>query len=283
MSRPYDATVKTLIEKYPADWLPLSGLRTSAAIDAIDADVSSVSAAADKVLAVRDSPPWLLHLELQSSHETDLAERLHWYNALLGHRHRQRVRSVLVLLRQAADSPGLTGLFEQQFPGELPYDQFRYSVVRLWHLPVERLLTGGLGTLPLAPISGVTEADLPDVVQQMDCRLQQEANSDEAAVLGTAAFILTGLRLLPAAIMELYRGVHFMSILKDSSAYQVFLEEGKTVEARAILRRQGQIRFGAPDAATVAALEGITDLARLERMSERILNAGSWQEVLATI
>ncbi len=99
MSKPYDATVKDLIEKYPADWLPLAGVRTSAPIDVIDADVSTVTAAADKVLRIREAQPWLLHLELQSSHETELAERLQWYNALLGHRHRLPVRTVLVLLR----------------------------------------------------------------------------------------------------------------------------------------------------------------------------------------
>ncbi|HZT80116.1 MAG TPA: hypothetical protein VFA26_07840 [Gemmataceae bacterium] len=37
---------------------------------------------------------------------------------------------------------------------------FRYGVVRVWQLPPEQLLTGGLGTLPLAPIGAVREADM---------------------------------------------------------------------------------------------------------------------------
>lgn len=46
--------------------------------------------------------------------------------------------------------------------------------------------------------------------------------------------------------------------------------------------RQGQKRFGPPSPAMVTTLEAITDLERLERMSDRLLDTGSWQEVLDT-
>lgn len=48
------------------------------------------------------------------------------------------------------------------------------------------------------------------------------------------------------------------------------------------LLRQGRKRFSSPDAATEAALTAITDLARLERLAEAILTAGSWSDLLAT-
>ena len=286
MSGPYDATGKDLIELYPPDWLPLADLHTSAPIDVIDADIATVSGAADKVLRVGESPPWLAHFELQSSHKSDLPERAHWYNALLRHRHGLPVRTVIVLLRPEANSPSLNGVFEQGFPGETPYDVFRYRVVRVWQIPVQTLLTGGLGTLPLAPLGAVDEADLPNVVRQIDERLLRETNPEQAGVLGTAAFILTGLRLPPDKIIDLYRGVHFMSILKDSSAYQVFLEEGALKgalkEAHRFLLLQGHERFGPPDEATAKTLEAIEDLQRLERMGQRLVKVASWQEVLAT-
>ena len=66
MSKPYDASPKELI-----DWLLLVGRHTTASIDVIDADVSTVTAAADKVIRVQEAPPWLLHLELQSSPKCD--------------------------------------------------------------------------------------------------------------------------------------------------------------------------------------------------------------------
>ncbi len=120
MAKPFDTSLKELIERYPADWLPLAGLAVTGPIEVIDADVATITAAADKVLHLRGQPPWLLHLELQSSAESDLAERLQWYNVLLRHRHGRRVRTVLVLLRPAADAPGLSGVYQDYFPGEPP-------------------------------------------------------------------------------------------------------------------------------------------------------------------
>ena len=99
MSKPYDATGKDLIADYPADWLRFLG-RTAPGVEVIDTDLSTVTAASDKVLKVLDADPWLLHAELQSGPRTDLDEQLHWYNTLIGHRHRMRVRSCLILLRR---------------------------------------------------------------------------------------------------------------------------------------------------------------------------------------
>jgi hypothetical protein len=44
--------------------------------------------------------------------------------------------------------------------------------------------------------------------------------------------------------------------------------------------RQGRKRFGPPDTATKTAIEAITDLARLETLTERLLDVTSWQELL---
>jgi hypothetical protein len=46
--------------------------------------------------------------------------------------------------------------------------------------------------------------------------------------------------------------------------------------------RQGRIRFGPPDEPTTAALRGVNDLERLERMTERMLTAAGWADVPAT-
>ncbi len=292
MTRPYDASLKELIEQYPADWLPLAGLHTSAAVEVIDTDLSTLTAAADKVLRIQETPPWLMHVELQSSPKSALAEQLHWYNALLRHRHDIRVRTVLVLLRPSANSPALAGVFQDQFAGEPPYLEFRYRVVRVWEKPVAELLGGGLGTLPLAPISAVAEADLPTVVRQIGERLAREAPPKLAPVLAAATFVLTGLRLPPDEVIRLYEGVHFMSIIEESSAYQIILDKGRAKglaegkqqgaieELRKTLVRLGRQRFGPPAAEALAALEAITDLSRLEQMSETLLTVANWQELL---
>jgi len=76
-----------------------------------------------------------------------LPRRLRLYNGVLDYRHDRLVLSVAVLLRPEADSPQLTGSFERRFPGQEPLTLLRYRVIRVWQLPVDRLLAGGVGTL----------------------------------------------------------------------------------------------------------------------------------------
>jgi hypothetical protein len=78
-------------------------------------------------------------------------------------------------------------------------------------------------------------------------------------------------------------------ILKDSSfcpvlkkwAAEVRERHGELKEVRKILIRLGRVRFGRLDKATRATLEAIDDLERLETLSERVLTATSWADLLA--
>jgi predicted transposase YdaD len=277
-AKEFDPTVKTLVETSPGDWPVLIG-QPAARTRAIDADVATVSGAADKVLHVRGKPPYLIHLDFQSGHDSaELPELLHMRSSLLRHRHRLLVRSVAVLLRPEADSPALTEKLELAFPGEPPYDTFKYKVIRVWELPPAQLLRGGLGTLPLAPISAVTEAQLPGLVRRMEKHLQGRRQKDVEQVW-SATFILLGLRYSRGFAQQLLRGVQSM---KESSTYQAILDEGRAEEARKILVRLGSPHFGAPDAAVMAALEGITDLGRLEDLIAQMPASAkaSWEDLL---
>src|SRR5205085_8502469 len=204
-------------------------------------------------------------------------------------RHEFRVRSAAVLLQPEADSPQLTGVYERRFPEEEePYLTFRYQVLRVWRLPPEPLLKGGLPLLALAPISAVTEAELPGIIKQMGQRLSGRRYRKQAGLVWGAAFILLGLRYSPALAAQLFRGVVSM---KESSTYQAILEEGRTegeargavAEARKLLRLAGDDAFGLPDARTRAAIERLADLAQLEDLVKRLRTAASWQELLAQL
>ena len=48
MAKRYDATIKQLVEAYPADWLALARLPAGDNLEVIDADLSTVSPAADR-------------------------------------------------------------------------------------------------------------------------------------------------------------------------------------------------------------------------------------------
>ena len=85
--------------------------------------------------------------------------------------------------------------------------------------------------------------------------------------------------------------------MRESSTYQAILAEGEAKgkaegkaegeaegalkEARKLLLALGSQRFGAPSAAVRDTLAGIATLQRLERLSERLLDVESWDELLA--
>jgi hypothetical protein len=216
-----------------------------------------------------------LHLELQTSRDPELSRRLLRYNVLLYGRHGLPVHTAVVLLRPEADDPGLTGTVAYQSAHGRGGLDFRYQVLRVWQRPAEAFLVGGLGTIPLAPLSGVSLDALPSVIHRMEERLTREAPPADAAKLWAATYILMGLRFPAAFAGQLLKGVR---VMKESTTYQAILAD----EAKRIMLRQGTKRFGPPHARTRAAIEAITDVDRLEQLTERLLDVSSWDELLAT-
>jgi hypothetical protein len=80
--------------------------------------------------------------------------------------------------------------------------------------------------------------------------------------------------------------------MQESVTYQAILRkgrsegliEGRVNEAQRLLLRLGAKRFGEPSAPTLATLEAIQDIDRLEVLGERILDADlqSWDALLRT-
>lgn len=285
MARKFDATLKDLIESFPADWLRRCGLTPDGPIEVRDADLATLTAAADKVLLVRGPRPYLVDLEPQASRDPLLLTRLDLYRAVLRHRYQLPVVSVVLLLRREADAPFLTGHYhDESSHGECSLD-LRYRVVRVWEVEVESLLAGGLGTLPLAPISRVSRAELPAVIRRMEQRLETEVEPALAQELWTAAYVLLGLRYSAPVAAQLLRGVRQM---KESTTYQAILAEGEArgelqgtlSEARRLLLRLGRKRLGEPSAAILARIEAVTDPETLERWIEEAVEKEAWEDVV---
>ena len=132
MAKPFDASAKYLLEAFPADWPAYLGLAAGGPVRVLDADLSTITSDADKVLLVEAPEPWLVHVEIQASHDLSMPSRLLRYNVLLDYKHEKPVRSVVLLLRPEADSPSLDGALQRRIPGEDPHHEFRYKVVRAW-------------------------------------------------------------------------------------------------------------------------------------------------------
>ena len=286
MSKPYDATTRHRLEIDPRAWLAYVGVQTSAHVELINSDLSTITTEADKVIRIDDPSPWLVHIELQTSYDTTLPLRLTRYNVLLDYRHRLPVLSVLVLLRPEADGLNLDGVVRRRLPEGSDYLDFRYRVVRAWQQPVDIVLKGGAATLPLAPLADVTPEKLADVVRQIDERLDRELPSADADSLWAATFILMGLRYSIDVSKQLLQAARNM---KESSTYQFILKEGqakgrvegKVEEAKRMLLLIGRRRFGPPTVEVHTAIEAVEDVDQLEALTERLLDAADWNELLS--
>lgn len=278
MSKPYDASTKFLIENFYRDWLALSPFPEVRQGELIDADLSTVTAAADKVIKVPRPEPWIFHFEMQASRDERLGERLHWYNALLEYRHGLPVHTLVVLLRREALSPSLTGTFERGLPGLSPYRGFRYQVLRLWEAQANGLLEGGIGLLPLATLTDDAATKLPRVLTRIRARIEGEVPDPSlAGTLWTATDVLMGLRYEKGLVEGLLRGVFTM---KESVTYQAIVQEGEVKALRAMLQRLGGKKFGPPPEPIREMIDSTEDQQVLEAWCERVLETQSWQELL---
>jgi predicted transposase YdaD len=295
LGKPFDATTKKLIEGYPADWIAYAGLPPGETITVVDADLSSFSFAADKVIRVGGPFPYVAHFEFQSSIDQKLDWRILLYSVLLRYRHGLPVRSIVIMLRPEALSPSNTGRVEDSGWPDNRLD-FSYKLARVWEQPASVPLKGGLGTLPLALISDLPPAQLQEVVRQVEGRLDVESPSD-AREIETAAYILMGLRYSREMIGQLLKGTRKM---KESVTYQAIFEEGeargeargeakgqvkgeakgKTAGERNLVIRLASKKFGPPDANALFTLHAITDVERIEFLAERLLEAASWEDLL---
>ena len=82
--------------------------------------------------------------------------------------------------------------------------------------------------------------------------------------------------------------------MKESSFYQMILDEGRADgvaqgmaqganrEAKRILLRQGERRYGPPDPETVAAIERMGGVEVIETLIDRVTEAATWAELLAS-
>jgi hypothetical protein len=70
--------------------------------------------------------------------------------------------------------------------------------------------------------------------------------------------------------------------MKESTTYQAIKEEGRLEELREDIRRLGERKFhSSPPTHAQTTLDGILHLEQLKQLLERILDVGSWDELIA--
>lgn len=288
MSLPFDATLKDLAREHAPDFLAAFDRPPTLPLSLLNVDLSTVTTAADLVVGLGDPLQEIIHIDFQSSAAAAKHADVLVYQALLYRHYRVPVHSIVILLRPQAAHANLNGLISYApRPGEGKME-FGYEVIRLWERPVEELLAGTLGTLPLAvlgrlPGSVGLEEGLQAVAQRMAERLHTEAPPDQGRKLLTSAFVLSGLRLRRNLVRQVFQGVRAMPVdMRDSDTFMAILEEGYEKQAKKVILSLGRKRFGSPDESVTTRLTAITDLDRLDRLIDRLLDAAGWQELLDT-
>jgi hypothetical protein len=292
MNKPYDATARELVDLGPPDWLDYWGFPVPDPnlVEVVDSNVSTFTAEADKAIRIGGPRPMIVHAEILAGRDLTLLERLFWYNTLLRRRHKIPVWSIAVLLRPGTDGPELTGRYVESFPDKGRNLWFKYDVIRVWQQPPERLLAAGLPVLPLAPVSDVSPERLPEVLAAVATRLKREAAPALQETLWAATKLMLGLNYPDERIAQLVKGVDDMILgirgIEESSVYQSIFAKGKA-EGRAegiteTLLRTGASRLGAPNEQVKAAIMAISNRERLLQLADRLADASSWDELLAS-
>jgi hypothetical protein len=158
------------------------------------------------------------------------------------------------------------------------YLDFWYQVIRAWQLPLERVLTEGLGLVPLAMLTDEAQADLPAVVRRMDARISGEVDPTTAADLWAIAGTLAGLRIDNVLLRSLLGRITHM---KESSFFQYAGEEMSLARLREALLRVGKKTIGEPGTAVLSQINAIRDIDALELLIERAVDAPDWESLLA--
>ena len=138
---------------------------------------------------------------------------------------------------------------------------------------------------------GGLRARLTPVVAELARVVRAGLPPAEVGDVLTAGEMLTGLVVNEAVAKVLFER---FTNMEESSVYQAILRrgqalgreegrvEGRADQARAIILRLGQRRFGRPTKTAQAALAGIADVDRLDRIADRLDDAASWADLIAT-
>ena len=301
MAKPYDAATKDLIRWRPADFLTLAGLPVpadAAGVVMLDAELSTMTRAADKLIRVEGTPggPYLVVVEFQSGYDDRMDDRVALYNAMARWLYDLPVRNVVYLLSRAARSRGTTGRVDG------PGLTFVYDVISVWTLPVADLLDGPIGTVPFAPLADQPADQLPATIDRVWQRLKTGVAQDRLADVVTQTAVLIGLRhdkllaeRLMQSVLDMEESTVYQAILQKGLRQGIDqgfergmergmergLERGIAEEQARVLARLATSRLGVPSDADRQRFLAALTAGRADQVESRLLSAASWDELLA--
>ncbi len=276
-----DDFCKRLVASHPASvsrWvLSLTAPNTAAPPPSapwrlLDRELSSEPLHADAVILLPQVPAPILHLEFQTRPDPAMAERMLAYWIRLHQRFHRPIQQVVIHLRPTT-SP--LARIDHLAIGRTRH---HFHCLRLWEQDAAPLLADP-ALLPLAVLARSAEPRPEQLLLRVQQRLQTITDPDQRRRTTTGCQLLAGLTFDPDVIQRLLA----MSILEDSSVYQLIvrkgleegrqlgMEQGRQEEAARLLLHQLARRCGPLSEAQCASIRAL-DLQRLEQLADAVLD-----------
>ena len=115
-------------------------------------------------------------------------------------------------------------MLRQQSPDGRCRLEFCYHLVRAWQWDTEAILAGGVGLLPLAPLSARELDQIPIIVERLKERVDPAAVTAEISELWTSAAVMARVGFPWELIKHCFGGI---TAMRESSTIQAFIEEGR--------------------------------------------------------
>lgn len=221
----YDDSLKKLIDANPQDFIALV-LGSGTFEKALPHELKSVHIRADALLKVVDEKgPLLVHLELQSSNDPFMQERLLEYNTLASREHGYLpVCSCVIYLKKDGEIP--TPPFIRKLPNGEEVVRLYYKFIELYKcIPEQLFRLNGIGLLPLVTLTNGGTAH--EVVETMIDRLVSTKQNELLVIANTIASLAFE-RESEAEQQWVERMFAMLNdTLRNTRAYQKILKEGR--------------------------------------------------------
>ncbi|MBV9258610.1 MAG: hypothetical protein JO215_11375 [Ktedonobacteraceae bacterium] len=278
MAKPWDDAMKRLVRENPqhfVGWL-LKGAQFK---DFLSIELKSWTIEADTLLCVvlADGKELLLHIEFQSTDDTNMAQRLLEYNVLATREHKKNVYSCVIYLRKANNVPESPLIWTT--PDGYEILRFHFVVIKLWELSAEDIMEMGLiGLLPLIPLTKngkeytTTEKMIEAIVVEQPGLLEW-------------AKIFAGLVFKDKADHEWLERKFAMynDIISESWVIQEAVQKGKLEGLRIGILTFIQSNFPELVDLTKKQIDSVTDPALLEILLTQVNSAKSTQDILRAL
>ncbi len=144
MAMTFDSILKDLVKRYPPNFPATFSPSQSEPISLPNVDLSTMTAASDFVIRLRDPITEILHVEFQAGGSANSHLDILAFNALLHRNYEVPVHTIVILLRLQAGHSNLNGTVAYTSASAGDSMNFKCEVTRSW----ERLAAGFLnGTL----------------------------------------------------------------------------------------------------------------------------------------